>query len=255
MMNEELIGMEEMMTPKRLRAYAAEALGTMLFVLVGTGAVIATTLIDFSGGSSAALVVIALAHGIGFAAAIYITANISGGHINPAVTLGMMATKKIQIAPGMLYIAAQCLGAIVATTLLYLVLRNEVGNASDFGAHGISGAVDGEGGAFLLELLLTMLLVMVIFAVAVAKRGHGNVGPLIIGLTVVAIHLVALVFTGASVNPARALGPALISDAFDSFWVYLLAPAVGGVLGALIYYRIFLQPEEEPAGTTMGTLH
>jgi MIP family channel proteins len=236
-MNEELLGFEEVASEKNLRAYAAELIGTMLFVAIGTGAVIV------SGGD---LVAIALAHGIAIAAMVYLTANISGGHINPAVTLGMMVTRNIKIAPGMMYIVAQMTGAVIATALLYVALNNSVGNITNFGAHEINtGAVAGDGGALLIEIILTSVLVMVIFATAVSKRGVGHMAPLMIGLTVVIIHLVAVPLTGASVNPARTFGPALVSDAFDSFWVYVIGPAIGGAGGALLYYHGFFTSEDK----------
>jgi MIP family channel proteins len=232
-MNEQWVGIGEIASEKNLRAYAAELLGTMLFVATGTAAVIV------SGGDLVAI-------GLAYAAMVYVTANISGGHINPAVTLGMIVTRRIKIAPGIVYIVAQMTGAVLATAVLYLALKDSVGNdPTNFGAHGITGAVDGDGGALLIEIVLTAVLVMVIFAAAVSKRGIGHMAPLMIGLTVVLIHLVAFPLTGASVNPARTFGPALVSDAFDSFWVYVIGPAIGGAGGALLYYHGFFTSEDK----------
>jgi MIP family channel proteins len=236
-MNEQWVGIGEIASEKNLRAYAAELLGTMLFVATGTAAVIV------SGGD---LVAIALAHGLAYAAMVYVTANISGGHINPAVTLGMIVTRRIKIAPGIVYMVAQMTGAVLATAVLYVALRDSVGNATNFGAHGINtNAVDGDGGALLIEIILTAVLVMVIFAATVSKRGIGHMAPLMIGLTVVLIYLVAVPLTGASVNPARTFGPALVSDAFDSFWIYVIGPAIGGAGGALLYYHGFFTSEDK----------
>ena len=143
-------------------------------------------------------------------------------------------------------ISATAVGGVAATAILYVIVENAAGNISNFGAHGVNtDIVDGNGGAFLLELILTSVLVMVIFAVAVSRRGFGIMAPLTIGLTVMLIHFVAVSMTGASVNPARTFGPALVSNAFDSFWLYILGPAAGGVVGALIYQHLFLQAEEE----------
>ena len=103
------------------------------------------------------------------------------------------------------------------------------------------------GGAFLIEAVLTALLLIVIFATMVSKKGAGHMAPLIIGLTIVAIHLVAVPLTGASVNPARTFGPALISNAFDSFWIYALAPATGGVVGAVLYWFVLRETEGDEA--------
>ncbi len=241
------IGMGEVATRANIRAYLAEFLGTMLFVLMGTGAVVSSVFFGAAAGTADQLIVIALAHGLGIGLMVYATANISGGHLNPAVTLGMIATKQIKMAPGALYIAAQMLGAVVATGILYLVVRDAVGEAAGFGAHGINASVDGEGGAFLIEAVLTAVLLIVIFATAVSKKGAGHMAPLAIGLTITLIHLVAVPLTGASVNPARTFGPALISNAFDSFWVYILAPATGGVIGAVLYWSVLRETEGDDA--------
>ena len=237
------LGREAVSSRANIRAYLAELVGTMIFVFIATGAVISSL------GSQAAdaLIIIALAHGLGIGLMIYAIGNISGGHLNPAVSLGMIVTKQIKILPGLCYMAAQFTGAILATALLYLILENSFGNASDFGAHRISGAVSGNGGAFVLEAILTAILLIVIFATAVSKHGAGKLAPLIVGLTITAIHLVAVPLTGASVNPARTFGPALLSNAFDSAWVYMLAPAVGGVAGAVLYWFVLRETEPDDA--------
>ncbi len=136
------------------------------------------------------------------------------------------------------------LGGVVAIALWYVILFNPVGEAVNFGAHSVNSGALGEGGAFLLEIVLTFVLVAVIFATAVSKKGFGIMAPLAIGLTVALIHLVAVPLTGASVNPARTFGPALISNAFDGFWLYILGPAVGGILAAAAWHHIFLPAQE-----------
>ena len=236
-MDSEQLGLAELASRDNIRAYVAELIGTMLFVLIGTGAVIAT------GGTD--LVAIALAHGIAIAVMVYATANYSGGHLNPAVTLAMIVTRNIKIAPGCAYILMQFLGAVLATSLLYLILLDEAGELTNFGAHGINQLALSEGGALLLELLLTAALVSVIFATAVSKRGFGVAAPLAIGLTVVIIHLIAVPLTGASVNPARTFGPALISNAFDSFWVYVIGPSLGAIAAGLLYHHFFGAGQED----------
>ena len=147
-MDSERLGMDEPFAPNNMRAYAAELFGTMLFVLMGTGAVVAVVETGVLGNdllSGSALVVISMAHGLGIATMIYATANYSDGHLNPAVTLAMIVTRNIKVAPGAAYIAAQMLGAVLATTLLYLAIKNSVGNLSDFGAHGVkTDIVDGN---------------------------------------------------------------------------------------------------------------
>ncbi len=242
-MTEERIGKSELMSAANVRAYVAECLATMLFVMMGTGTVIVVG--GFSPGDLGSLVAIALAHGLGIGMMVYAVANISGGHLNPAVTLSMMVTQNIKIAPGVAYIAAQMVGATVAVALLYLILFDAVGESVNFGAHGVNNAMLGEGGAFLLELVLTFVLGAVIFATAVSKKGFGVMAPLAIGLTIALIHLVAVPLTGASVNPARTFGPALVSNAFDSFWLYILGPALGAVLAAALWHHHFLPAQED----------
>ncbi len=237
-MNDFEMGMEDLTTPANLRAYAAEFMGTLLFVLMGTASVIV------SGGD---LVVIALAHGLGIGMMVYLTANISGGHINPAVTLAMIVTRNIKVVPGVVYIFVQMLGGVVAIALLYLILFNAVGEATNFGAHGINTNALGNGGGFLLELVLTFVLVGVIFATAVSKQGFGHMAPLAIGLTIALIHFVAVPLTGASVNPARTFGPALVSNHFDSFWLYIFGPAIGAVAAGALWHHVFLPAQEEAA--------
>ena len=242
------LGGEEVGARPNVVAYLAELVGTMLFVLIGTGAVITSV----GSGAADALIVIALAHGLGIGLMVYATANISGGHLNPAVSLGMIVTKQIKILPGVCYMIAQFAGAILATAVLYVILDNAAGELTNFGAHAINSTAVTDLGAFVLEAILTAVLLIVIFATAVSKRGAGHVAPLIIGLTVAAIHLVAVPLTGASVNPARTLGPALVSNAFDSVWVYMLAPALGGVVGALLYWFVLRETEPDDAGAEMA---
>ena len=233
------IGAAAIVETDNLRAYLAEFIGTLLFVAMGSAAVIVAGVV--SGGTD--VVWIAAAHGIALVAMMYLTINVSGGHLNPAVTLAMMVTGKTKVVPGLVYMTAQLAGAVLATAVLYVALRDAIGNGDavgatiDFGAHHInSAAVDGDGGALLLEIVLTMALVRVFIGTTVSKRGVGPLAPLAVGLTYMVVQLVAWPLTGASVNPARTFGPALVSDAFDSFWVYVVGPAAGAILGALIYY-------------------
>ena len=246
-MNNFQLGLDEIGSAANLRAYAAELIGTMLFVLMGTGAVIAATSGAFRPiDDNSTLLIIAVAHGLGIATMGYATANISGGHLNPAVTLAMIATRNIKIGPGFMYMVVQLLGAALATALLYVIVIDSVGG--DFGAHGVNtDVVGGDGGALLIEILLTVALVSVIFATAVSKKGFGVAAPAAIGLTVLLIHLVAVPMTGASVNPARTFGPALISNAFDSFWLYVIGPAIGAVAAAALYHHLFRAGREDEA--------
>ena len=228
------------------RAIAAEFLGTMFFVIVGTGSVMAV------GGArdTGALVAIALAHGIGILVAVAWTANLSGGHVNPAVTLAMIVTNNIKLALGIAYMVAQFAGAALGALLVKLYIPDilEGAGSPNLGAHSVAqGMALPEG--LLLEIILTAFLVLVVFNVAVSRKGWGLNAPIAIGLTIAAIHLVAVPFTGASVNPARSFGPALVSNSWDDFWVYIVGPGVGALIVAALwmFWKDFGDDSLEPA--------
>ena len=215
-----------------IRAALAELLGMMFFVFVGTGSVVAAKVFEMDAGAS--LITISLGHGIGIVVAIAWTAGISGGHMNPVVSLAFVITGHVKPLIGVLYIVAQCVGAILGSLLL--LWATPLGAEGNLGAHGLgSGANAGEG--FLLEALLTAFLLLVIYNVVRNRRGGMHMhAPLAIGLAVLIIHLAGVPFTGASVNPARSLGPAVVAGVWDDFWIYIVAPTVGAVAVALIWW-------------------
>ncbi len=209
-----------------IRAVLAEFLGTMFFIIVGTGSVIGA----FAFGGDAALLTIAVGHGLGIMVAVAWTAGISGGHINPVVSLAMIVTRNIRPVLGGAYIVAQLAGAVVGSVLV----KWSVGAAFEvnLGAHGINSAISSSEG-LLMEIILTAFLVLVIYNVAVSKKGWGANAPIAIGFAVLLIHLVAVPFTGASVNPARSFGPALVANEWGDFWVYVVGPAAGALIAAV----------------------
>lgn len=237
--------MESTFSRNDQRAIVAEFLGTFFFVFVGTGAVMAVG----GAGNTGALVAIALAHGIGILTAVAMTANLSGGHINPAVTLAMMVTKNIKAPLGVAYIVAQFAAAALGSLLLKLCMPDVLeGQAPFLGAHNIAeGMASSEG--LLMEIILTAFLVAVIFNTAVSRKGWGLNAPIAIGLAVTAIHFVAVPFTGASVNPARSFGPALVANEWDNFWVYIVGPSAGGLLVAAfwLFFKDMGNESLEPA--------
>ncbi len=248
----------ETLTRNDRRAIVAELLATLLFVFVGTGAVVAAFYWAQDGGS--ALAVISLAHGFGILVAVAWTAKLSGGHINPAVTVAMLIARKITPTLAGAYIVAQCLGAIAASLLLKLAISNPV--EGELGKHSLAPDFAVMEG-FLLEVILTFFLVLVVFNLAVSKKGWGDFAPIGIGLAIMLIHFVAVPFTGASVNPARSLGPALIDNDWgdgyfgDFLLLYIVAPVVGAAIAALgwQWWKSFgddnLDPDEpaQPAST------
>ncbi len=237
----ERIGLDEITSPANIRSYVAEFFAFMLFVLMATGSIIAVSAI--SGGppfDAAGVAFIAISHGLAISVMLFAFDKMGSAHLNPAVTLAFIVIRKVKVAPGLIVMLAQFVGACCATALLYAMVNDDLGNLSNFGAHGIStDVVGGNGGAFLVEMVLTAALLAVVIGSVVAKRNWGVSAPIAIGMAVMLIHFVAIPMTGASVNPARTFGPALISNAFDSFWVYILAPSAGAILAAVLYHHFF----------------
>ena len=227
------------------RPAIAELVATFLFVFIGAGTVVATaSLAGEAGGlTSARLLTIALAHGLTIALLIAAIGHLSGAHINPAVTFGAMVTKKISMMQGAQYMVFQLVGGILGALALALVLPMAgIGNgAGTLGDHGY-GAVGAFPG-LIIEIILTFVLVTVVFGAAMDKKGAGTIAPLAIGLAVLVDHLSGVPLTGASMNPARSLGPALIANSWSAAWhlVYIVGPLVGGALAALFYTKVLQQ--------------
>jgi aquaporin TIP len=233
------------------RQAAAELIATGVFVFLGTGAVVA--LLNVMGGPPVTdpgfVTGVAIAHGLGILLAVAATAHISGGYINPAVTFAAAMTGKIKVSTALLYIAAQVAGAALAVLLLKTVIAApaELGH---LGAHSLNTAIlddqvgDGAGAGLLVEIALTFALVFVVFATAMDPKGLRHLAPAAIGLVILADHFVGVPLTGASMNPARSFGPALVGNFWDDHWVYWLGPLIGAGLAALVYEYVFMQREE-----------
>ncbi|MBO0888376.1 aquaporin [Candidatus Bathyarchaeota archaeon] len=217
--------------PDLARKYVAELLGTFLFVFVGAGSAVAS----FTFDPGASLLIGAFANGIGLAVAVSATMSISGGHLNPAVTIGLWLGKKTPAKDVIPYIVAQLVGATIAGLVLISVLPAATGSAVHWGAPGLNTITIAQGTVF--ELVMTFFLVLAIYGTAVDKRAP-KIGGFGIGLTVLADVLVGGPFTGAAMNPARAMGPMLASLAFPSYWyIYWIGPVIGSILASLIYSR------------------
>jgi aquaporin Z len=217
------------------RAYLAELLGTFLFFAIGLTSVQA---VGALGAAAPLLVVVPLAFGLGLLAAVFAFGHISGGHFNPAVTIGILVDGRITINDAVGYIVAQVIGAIGAAALI-LVLWSQDAVAGTITAPG-SGFTDLQ--AVILETVLTAIFLLVILS---STRYGKTLAALAIPLTLVAIHLAAVPFTGASVNPARSIGPALLGGDLSKLWIYLVAPIVGAIIGALVF-RAVNTDEPEP---------
>jgi aquaporin Z len=236
------------------RKLLAEFLGTAVLVFFGVG--VATLSFGFGadGASFAAgVVATALAFGLTLMALAYALGPVSGCHVNPAVTIGALVAGRISLSGAVGYWIAQFLGGIVGALGLWGVFsssplygRTTTGLGTD-GWGAASHIHIGVGGAFATEAILTALFVFVILSVT-SKSAHVATAAMVIGLTLTAVHLVGIPITGTSVNPARALGPALIvgGTAIHQVWLFIVAPLVGGVLAALIY-RVFHPANGDPA--------
>ncbi len=183
----------------------------------------------------------ALAHGLAIALLVAATANISGGHINPAVTFGAWITGKISLTKGLMYVLAQLIGAVIGAFLLAAVIPE--GAQGNLGAHGLGAGIS-VGGGLLAEIILTFVLVFVVFATAIDPKGLGSIAPIAIGLAVLVDHLLGVPVTGAGMNPARSFGPALVAGAWENHWIFWAGPLIGGAIAALIYEFVFLRRKD-----------
>ena len=213
----------------------AELIGTFAFVFIGAGSIITNTLTHGAIGTLG----IALAHGLALSITITIFAATSGGHLNPAVTIGMVVTRRIAPLLGLLYIVAQLVGATLAGLLLQAVFPQVAWQAAQLGTPMLAPGVS-FGLGVLVEVVLTFFLLLAVFGTAVDSRAP-KIGGFGIGLTVAFDILVGGALTGASMNPARTFGPALAGGFWQNDLVYWIGPIIGAVIAALIYEYVILR--------------
>jgi aquaporin-4 len=230
------------------RAYLAEGIATYGLVFFGPLSVILAISAFGEGLTTQSVLFIALAHGGAIALMIYTFGHISGAHINPAVTIPMMITKKIGIVDGVGYIASQLIGAVAAAATLKVILP-ELGAKVNFGTQGGPSELLNKSvsSGFAVEAILTFFLVVVIFMTAVHKKASPGWHGFTIGGMIFLIHLIAVPLTGASVNPARTFGPALISGFWEYHWLYWAAPILGGIIAGLIMNYVYVNKAEKEA--------
>ena len=224
-----------------MKKYLAECIGTFSLVLFGCGAA-SIAGISGTGPSGIGLLGISIAFGFAVVAMAYAIGGISGCHINPAVTVGVLVAGKIEVKDAIGYIVAQCVGAIFGAGVLYLISVGKPGFTMGEWALGSNGWGEGYLGgydtmsAFVIEAVMTFLFIFVILATT-SKFGNGAMAGLAIGVTLMLIHLVAIPVTGTSVNPARSLGPAIFAGgkALAQLWLFFVAPILGAVLAALAW--------------------
>ncbi len=219
-----------------MKKYIAELLGTMVLVLLGCGsAVFAGDIAGTVGGGTGTLGV-ALAFGLSVVAMAYCIGNISGCHINPAITLGAWLNGKMETKDAFMYMLFQIVGAIIGSLILSLLVST--GGHTGPTMTGANGFGTGETAqAFIAEAVFTFIFVLVVLGATDEKRGAGNLAGLAIGLTLTLIHIVCIPITGTSVNPARSIGPALMEggEALSQLWLFIVAPFVGAAFSALVW--------------------
>ncbi|XP_019196658.1 PREDICTED: aquaporin TIP2-1-like [Ipomoea nil] len=226
-----------------IKAYIAEFISTLLFVFAGVGSAIAFNKLTSDAALDApGLVAIAVCHAFALFVAVSVGANISGGHVNPAVTFGLAVGGQITILTGLFYWIAQLLGSILACYLLTVVTGGLA-----VPTHSVAAGVGAVGGV-VMEIIITFGLVYTVYATAAdPKKGSlGTIAPIAIGFIVGANILAAGPFSGGSMNPARSFGPAVVSGDFSSIWIYWVGPLVGGGLAGLIYPNVFMAHEHAP---------
>jgi aquaporin Z len=223
-----------------VKKYVAELVGTFVLVLMGCGSAVFSNLLGIP--LTYALVGIAFAFGLAVLVMVYAIGGISGCHINPAVSISMLAAGKISVKDTVAYIAAQCVGAIIGAAVLYWIATGNPTYSLDLNGLGQNGydlaspSGFSMASAFVAEVILTFIFLLVIHGSTSEKAPKGFAG-ISIGLSLVLIHLVGIPVTGTSVNPARSLGPAIIvgGTALNQLWLFWIAPIIGGLLAAAVW--------------------
>ena len=216
-----------------IRKFIAELIGTFVLVFFACGTAV---VVGCDAANGAGYLLTALAFGLVIVAMAYSIGNVSGCHINPAVSIGMLVSGRMKFGEFIYYIVAQFAGAIGGAYALKAVV-NMAGIEDKTGGLGTNGLAGGSiAASLIIEVILTFVFVIAILGVT-SKVENGAVAGLVIGLTLTLVHILGIAFTGTSVNPARSFGPALVvgGDALKNVWVFIVAPLVGGILAALVY--------------------
>ncbi len=223
-----------------MKKLIAECIGTCVLVVCGCGTAM---LVGCDAASGGGYILTALAFGLTIVAMAYSIGNISGCHINPAVSLGVLMTGGMEVKEFVQYVIAQCVGALVGSGILAAIfgLGGVTDKTGGFGSNGLAGVNGSFIAGLLVEIVLTFIFVLAILGVTSKKANHGSFGGLVIGLSLVLVHILGIGLTGTSVNPARSLGPAIVAaitgniDALVCVWVFIVGPLVGAALAAMTY--------------------
>lgn len=223
-----------------MKKYLAELIGTAVLVFLGCGTAM---LVGCDAAAGSGYLLTALAFGLVIVGMAYCVGNISGCHINPAVSLGVLVSGGMSVKDFVGYVIAQCVGALAGASLLAAVFG--LGQVTDmtggFGSNGLAGVNGSAAAGLLVEGILTFIFVLTILGVTDSKAKHGSFGGLVIGLTLTLVHILGIGLTGTSVNPARSFGPAVVAALtgntapLGQLWVFIVGPLVGGALAAVVY--------------------
>jgi len=242
----EMSGLTELLKDRNVwKAFLAEFLGTLILVLVGCG-----SCTNWGDGKGPSIVQISLAFGITVATMAQAIGHISGCHINPAVSVGLLVAGQIKPIKAALYIIFQLCGGIAGAAILKSLLPEELLTNSAYGnslGMTVPNPKIGVAQAFGVEFMITLVLVLTVFGVCdeFRKDVKGS-APLAIGLSITACHLAAINFTGSSMNPARTFGPAVIMNNWTEHWVYWMGPCAGGAVAGILYHNAFRAAKKEP---------
>ena len=226
-----------------MKKYIAEMIGTCTLVVIGCGTAM---LVGCDAAAGGGYILTALAFGLAIVASAYCIGNISGCHVNPAVSLGVLLSGGMDKKDFVGYVIAQCVGALLGAGVLALIFK--LGGVKDmtggFGSNGLGGVNGSAVAGLLVEIVLTFIFVLCILGVTSKKAGHGSFGGLIIGLTLTGVHILGIGLTGTSVNPARSFGPALVAlfagntAPIAALWVFIVGPLAGAALAAFVYGKL-----------------
>ena len=214
----------------------AEFIGTFTLVLVGCGTAM---LVGCDSVNGCGYILTAFAFGLVIVGMAYTVGNVSGCHINPAVSLAVLISGRMSVSDFIFYVISQILGAISGAACLKIIFS--LGQVKDMtgglGSNGLAGVNGNFVAGLIVEIILTFIFVLVILGVTDSKYNHGSFGGVVIGFALVMVHIIGIGLTGTSVNPARSIGPALFAggDALASLWVFIVGPFIGAALAALIY--------------------
>jgi len=228
--------------------FVAEMLGTMVLVLMGCGSAV---IAGADGTTGVGLLGISFAFGLSVVAMAYAIGHISGCHINPAISIAMVAAGRMKMNEAVLYVIAQIIGGIIGAGILYLIFTNHPG--AEMGPWALGSNGWGTGyldeyntiAALVAEFVFTFIFLMVILGSTSTKNINGGFAGLAIGFSLVLIHIVGIKITGVSVNPARSIGPAIFAggEALYQLWLFIVAPVLGGVFAAFTYNLLIEKPE------------